>query len=355
MTILITGGAGFIGSNFAENWLKKNKGNLINLDKLTYAGNLNNLLALKNNTSHIFIKGDICDTQLISDLLEKHKPDRIINFAAESHVDRSIHGPEEFIQTNIIGTFRLLESIKSYWLSMSKDKKEKFRFLHVSTDEVYGTLSNNDPAFSEENPYKPNSPYSASKASSDHLVRAYHHTYGMPVLTTNCSNNYGPYQFPEKLIPLIIHNALKLKSLPIYGDGLQIRDWLYVTDHCNAIEAVLKKGRVGEVYNIGGLNEMANIDIVNTLCNILDDLSPIHDQSNIKSYKDLITYVKDRPGHDRRYAIDATKIETELGWTPTETFESGIRKTVSWYLNNPQWVEEIVSGDYKNWTEKQYK
>jgi dTDP-glucose 4,6-dehydratase len=238
---------------------------------------------------------------------------------------------------------------------MSKDKKEKFRFLHVSTDEVYGTLSNNDPAFSEENPYKPNSPYSASKASSDHLVRAYHHTYGMPVLTTNCSNNYGPYQFPEKLIPLIIHNALKLKSLPIYGDGLQIRDWLYVTDHCNAIEAVLKKGRVGEVYNIGGLNEMANIDIVNTLCNILDDLSPIHDQSNIKSYKDLITYVKDRPGHDRRYAIDATKIETELGWTPTETFESGIRKTVSWYLNNPQWVEEIVSGDYKNWTEKQYK
>ena len=355
MTILITGGAGFIGSNFAENWLKKNKGNLINLDKLTYAGNLNNLLALKNNTSHIFIKGDICDTQLISDLLEKHKPDRIINFAAESHVDRSIHGPEEFIQTNIIGTFRLLESIKSYWLSMSNDKKEKFRFLHVSTDEVYGTLSDNDPAFSEENPYKPNSPYSASKASSDHLVRAYHHTYGMPVLTTNCSNNYGPYQFPEKLIPLIIHNALKLKSLPIYGDGLQIRDWLYVTDHCNAIEAVLKKGRVGEVYNIGGLNEMANIDIVNTLCNILDDLSPIHDQSNIKSYKDLITYVKDRPGHDRRYAIDATKIETELGWTPTETFESGIRKTVSWYLNNPQWVEEIVSGDYKNWTEKQYK
>jgi len=355
MTILITGGAGFIGSNFAENWLKKNKGKLINLDKLTYAGNLNNLLTLKNNTSHIFIKGDICDTQLISDLLEKHKPDRIINFAAESHVDRSIHGPEEFIQTNIIGTFRLLESIKSYWLSMSKDKKEKFRFLHVSTDEVYGTLSNNDPAFSEENPYKPNSPYSASKASSDHLVRAYHHTYGMPVLTTNCSNNYGPYQFPEKLIPLIIHNALKLKSLPIYGDGLQIRDWLYVTDHCNAIEAVLKKGRVGEVYNIGGLNEMANIDIVNTLCNILDDLSPIHDQSSIKSYKDLITYVKDRPGHDRRYAIDATKIETELGWTPTETFESGIRKTVSWYLNNPQWVEEIVSGDYKNWTEKQYK
>ena len=355
MTILITGGAGFIGSNFAENWLKKNKGKLINLDKLTYAGNLNNLLALKNNTSHIFIKGDICDTQLISDLLEKHKPDRIINFAAESHVDRSIHGPEEFIQTNIIGTFRLLESIKSYWLSMSKDKKEKFRFLHVSTDEVYGTLSDNDPAFSEENPYKPNSPYSASKASSDHLVRAYHHTYGMPVLTTNCSNNYGPYQFPEKLIPLIIHNALRLKSLPIYGDGLQIRDWLYVTDHCNAIEAVLKKGRVGEVYNIGGLNEMANIDIVNTLCNILDDLSPIHDQSSIKSYKDLITYVKDRPGHDRRYAIDATKIETELGWTPTETFESGIRKTVGWYLNNPQWVEEIVSGDYKNWTEKQYK
>jgi dTDP-glucose 4,6-dehydratase len=287
--------------------------------------------------------------------LEKYKVDKVINFAAESHVDRSIHGPEEFIQTNIIGTFRLLEATKSYWLSMNKDKKEKFRFLHVSTDEVYGSLSMSDPAFSEENPYKPNSPYSASKASSDHLVRAYHHTYGMPVLTTNCSNNYGPYQFPEKLIPLIIHNALKLKSLPIYGDGLQIRDWLYVTDHCNAIEAVLKKGRVGEVYNIGGLNEMANIDIVNTLCNILDDLSPIHDQSSIKSYKDLITYVKDRPGHDRRYAIDATKIETELGWTPTETFESGIRKTVSWYLNNPQWVEEIVSGDYKNWTEKQYK
>lgn len=355
MTILITGGAGFIGSNFAENWLKNNKGNLINLDKLTYAGNLNNLLALKNNPSHIFIQGDICDTQLISGLLEKYKPDRVINFAAESHVDRSIHGPEEFIQTNIIGTFRLLEATKSYWLSMSKDKKEKFRFLHVSTDEVYGTLSKSDPAFSEENPYKPNSPYSASKASSDHLVRAYHHTYGMPVLTTNCSNNYGPYQFPEKLIPLIIHNALKLKSLPIYGDGLQIRDWLYVTDHCNAIETVLKKGRVGEVYNIGGLNEMANIDIVNTLCNILDDLSPIHDQSSIKSYKDLITYVKDRPGHDRRYAIDATKIETELGWTPTETFESGIRKTVSWYLNNSQWVEEIVTGDYKNWTEKQYR
>jgi dTDP-glucose 4,6-dehydratase len=355
MTILITGGAGFIGSNFAENWLKKNKGKLINLDKLTYAGNLNNLSALKNNTSHIFIKGDICDTQLISDLLEKHKPDRIINFAAESHVDRSIHGPEEFIQTNIIGTFRLLESIKSYWLSMSKDKKEKFRFLHVSTDEVYGTLSDNDPAFSEENPYKPNSPYSASKASSDHLVRAYHHTYGMPVLTTNCSNNYGPYQFPEKLIPLIIHNALRLKSLPIYGDGLQIRDWLYVTDHCDAIETVLKKGRVGEVYNIGGLNEKTNIDIVNTLCDILDELSPFAKNSSIRSYKDLITYVKDRPGHDRRYAIDATKIETELGWTPNETFESGIRKTVSWYLNNSQWVEEIVSGDYKNWTEKHYK
>ena len=355
MTILITGGAGFIGSNFAENWLKNNKGNLVNLDKLTYAGNLSNLLALKNNPSYIFIKGDICDAQLIGELLEKHKPDKIVNFAAESHVDRSIHGPEEFIQTNIIGTFRLLEATKSYWSSMNEDEKKKFRFLHVSTDEVYGTLSNNDPAFSEENPYKPNSPYSASKASSDHLVRAYHHTYGMPVLTTNCSNNYGPYQFPEKLIPLIIHNALKLKSLPIYGDGLQIRDWLYVTDHCNAIETVLSRGRIGEVYNIGGLNEKTNIEIVNILCNILDELSPVDKKSDIKNYSDLISYVKDRPGHDRRYAVNATKIETELGWTPAETFESGIRKTVHWYLNNSQWVQEIVSGDYKNWTEVHYK
>ena len=354
MTILVTGGAGFIGSNFVIDWLSIRDETIVNLDNLTYAGNLNNLSSLENNEDHIFVKGDIGDSTLIAQLLHIHKPRAVLNFAAESHVDRSIHDPEAFMQTNIIGAFRLLECTKDYWQSLPEQKQQQFRFLHISTDEVYGSLNAAAPAFAETNRYQPNSPYSASKASSYHLVRAYHHTYGLPVLTTNCSNNYGPYQFPEKLIPLIIHNALSHKALPIYGNGLQIRDWLYVGDHCSAIRAVLERGTNGEVYNVGGLNEKANIEIVHTLCDILDELRPLSDDSQISSYRDLITYVKDRPGHDRRYAINANKIETELGWRPSESFESGIRKTVVWYLDNAAWIEQIINGEYRQWIKKRY-
>ena len=354
MTILVTGGAGFIGSNFAIDWFNDSSETIINLDKLTYAGNLNNLSAVHENSSHIFVKGDIGDTSFLNDLLARYKPRAVINFAAESHVDRSIHGPKDFIQTNIVGTFHLLECVKEYWRSSDDNMQEVFRFLHVSTDEVYGSLDADAPPFSETNPYAPNSPYSASKASSDHLVRAYHHTYGLPVLTTNCSNNYGPFQFPEKLIPLIIRNSLACNPLPIYGDGLQIRDWLYVGDHCSAIRAVLADGRCGEVYNIGGLNEKANIEIVETICDILNTRRPPDQQSEISCYHDLIRYVKDRPGHDRRYAIDARKIEQELGWRPAETFETGIVKTVQWYLDNQSWVDQVSSGQYREWIEKQY-
>ena len=355
MAILVTGGAGFIGSNFVIDWLAETGEKVINVDKLTYAGNPNNLNGLEGNANHIFVKGDIGDQTLLNSLFIRHCPRAVINFAAESHVDRSIHGPETFMQTNIIGTFRLLESAKGYWNTLAETEKKAFRLLHVSTDEVYGSLSADAPAFAETNRYEPNSPYSASKASSDHLVRAYHHTYGLPVLTTNCSNNYGPYQFPEKLIPLITHNALAHKVLPIYGDGLQIRDWLYVSDHCSAIRAVLERGHCGEVYNIGGLSERANIDIVHKLCDILDEQRPLSASSGINSYRELITYVKDRPGHDRRYAIDTTKIETELNWRPAETFESGIRKTVEWYLDNADWVEQVISGEYCQWVERQYE
>ncbi len=354
MAIFVTGGAGFIGSNFVIDWLAQYDELVINIDKLTYAGNLTNLSSLKSNKCHVFVKGDICDFELLKNLFFLYKPRAIVNFAAESHVDRSIHGPEDFIQTNIIGTFRLLECAKEYWQLLSPDEQRSFRFLHVSTDEVYGSLPVEAPAFSETHRYMPNSPYSASKASSDHLVRAYHHTYGLPVLTTNCSNNYGPYQFPEKLIPLIIHNALAHEPLPIYGDGMQIRDWLYVSDHCSAIRAVLDRGGCGEVYNIGGLNEKANIEIVHTLCDILDELRPVGADCDIHSHRDLITYVKDRPGHDRRYAIDATKIEKELNWRPVESFETGIRKTVEWYLDNADWVEKVISGEYRQWVQRHY-
>ncbi|MDP1559324.1 MAG: dTDP-glucose 4,6-dehydratase [Nitrosomonas sp.] len=347
--ILITGGAGFIGANFILDWLKQSDEKIINLDKLTYAGNLQNLASLSNDPRHIFIKGDIGDTEHVSQLLAQHQPRAVINFAAESHVDRSIHGPGDFIQTNIIGTFHLLESVRAYWSQLEAEPKQNFRFLHVSTDEVYGSLAENTPAFTEQHCYKPNSPYSASKASSDHLVRAYHHTYGLPVLTTNCSNNYGPYQFPEKLIPLMIVNALAGKPLPIYGDGQQIRDWLYVTDHCSAIRRVLEAGIPGETYNIGGWNEKPNMTIVHTICTLLDNLQPIS-----SPYQDLITYVKDRSGHDRRYAIDAHKIERELNWKPVETFETGIQKTVQWYLNNQPWITDIQSGAYREWIEKNY-
>ena len=349
--ILVTGGAGFIGSNFVLDWLAQSDEPIINLDLLTYAGNLENLASLVNDPRHIFVKGDIGDTHLVPDLLKKYQPRAVLNFAAESHVDRSIHGPEDFIQTNVVGTFHLLESVRAYWTNLEDKAKSEFRFLHVSTDEVYGTLGPNDPAFTETTPYAPNSPYSASKAASDHLVRAYHHTYGLPVLTTNCSNNYGPYHFPEKLIPLCLLNALNGKALPIYGDGQQIRDWLFVKDHCSAIQRVLADGKLGETYNIGGWNEKANLDVVNILCEILDVLKPRPDGA---SYKTQITFVKDRPGHDRRYAIDASKIERELGWKPQETFETGIQKTVSWYLQNQSWVEHVVSGDYRQWLHKQY-
>jgi dTDP-glucose 4,6-dehydratase len=350
--ILVTGGAGFIGSNFILNWLENNDEEIVNLDKLTYAGNLENLASLQDNSSYIFIEGDIGNTELVTKLFEKYQPKTVINFAAESHVDRSIYGPEAFIETNVVGTFRLLEVVRRFWAKLDKQAKENFRFLHVSTDEVYGTLDQLAPAFNEENRYEPNSPYSASKAASDHLVRSYHHTYGLPVLTTNCSNNYGPYQFPEKLIPLMIVNALDGKSLPIYGDGQQIRDWLYVMDHCTAICKVLESGRVGETYNIGGWNEKPNIDIADAVCSILDELKPRLDQ---KSYREQITYVKDRPGHDRRYAIDARKIERELNWKPAESFETGIRKTVQWYLENRSWIANVQSGAYRDWLEKNYQ
>jgi len=350
--ILVTGGAGFIGSNFVLDWLATMDEPVINLDKLTYAGNLDNLKTVADHKHHIFVRGDIGDVALVKRLLDEHQPRAVVNFAAESHVDRSIHGPEDFIQTNVVGTFHLLEAVRAYWSSLENQSKAVFKFLHVSTDEVYGSLEHNDPPFNEHNRYEPNSPYSASKAASDHLVRAYHHTYGLPVLTTNCSNNYGPYHFPEKLIPLVIHNALNGKPLPIYGDGQQIRDWLFVKDHCTAIRRVLADGRLGETYNVGGWNEKANIEVVNTICAILDELKP---RTDGQSYTTQITYVKDRPGHDRRYAIDATKLEKELGWKPAETFETGILKTVQWYLDNQAWVENITSGQYLKWVEKQYQ
>jgi dTDP-glucose 4,6-dehydratase len=349
--ILVTGGAGFIGSNFVLDWLGVSDEPVLNLDKLTYAGNLENLALLQGDARHLFVQGDIGDSALVADLLARHQPRAILNFAAESHVDRSIHGPEDFIQTNILGTFRLLECVRAYWSSLSQAEKTDFRFLHVSTDEVYGSLSKADPAFTETHRYEPNSPYSASKAASDHLVRAYHHTYGLPVLTTNCSNNYGPYHFPEKLIPLMIVNALAGKPLPVYGDGMQIRDWLYVKDHCSAIRRVLEAGRLGEVYNVGGWNEKPNIEIVQTVCGLLDALEP---RADGKPYSTLIRYVQDRPGHDRRYAIDARKLEQELGWKPTETFETGIRKTVMWYLSHPDWVAHVQSGDYRQWIATNY-
>ena len=349
--ILVTGGAGFIGANFVLDWRARVGTPVINLDKLTYAGNLENLASLENDADYLFVQGDIGDRALLKQLLEEHCPYAIINFAAESHVDRSILGPEDFIQTNVVGTFHLLEEVRGFWMTLNTDDQARFRFLHVSTDEVYGSLGPTDPAFTEATAFAPNSPYSASKAASDHLVRAYHHTYGLPVLTTNCSNNYGPYHFPEKLIPLMIVNALAGKSLPVYGDGMQIRDWLYVRDHCSAIRRVLDAGKVGETYNIGGWNEKPNIEIVGTVCALLDRLRP---RADGRPYRDQITYVKDRPGHDRRYAIDATRIERELGWRPAETFESGIRKTVDWYLANPQWVADVQSGAYRDWMDRQY-
>ncbi|AMM24216.1 dTDP-glucose 4,6-dehydratase [Variovorax sp. PAMC 28711] len=350
--ILVTGGAGFIGANFVLDWLAQSDEPLVNVDKLTYAGNLETLASLKNNPKHIFVQGDIGDSALFDKLLIEHKPRAVVNFAAESHVDRSIHGPEDFVQTNVLGTFRLLEAVRGHWNALPADQKEAFRFLHVSTDEVYGSLSKTDPAFTEENKYEPNSPYSASKAASDHLVRAWHHTYGLPVVTTNCSNNYGPFHFPEKLIPLMIVNALAGKPLPVYGDGMQVRDWLYVKDHCSAIRRVLEAGRLGETYNVGGWNEKPNIEIVNTVCALLDELQP---HAGGKSYREQITYVTDRPGHDRRYAIDARKLEKELGWKPAETFDTGIRKTVEWYLANGEWVRNVQSGAYREWVEKQYE
>jgi dTDP-glucose 4,6-dehydratase len=351
MTIIVTGAAGFIGSNFVLNWFEHQDEKVIALDKLTYAGNLENLKSIETNKNYEFVQGDIGDSKLISELLQKHQPRAIVNFAAESHVDRSIHGPDEFILTNIMGTYRMLNAVRLFYDELSDTDQKNFRFLHVSTDEVYGTLSATDPAFKETNKYEPNSPYSASKASSDHLVRAWHHTYGLPVLTTNCSNNYGPYHFPEKLIPLCILKALKGENLPIYGDGQQVRDWLYVVDHCKGIVTVLESGDVGETYNIGGRNEKANLEVVHTLCDLLDELKPREDG---KLYREQITFVKDRPGHDRRYAIDATKIANELGWKPEETFETGIRKTVQWYLDNQDWVANVKSGEYKKWLTKNY-
>ena len=351
MTLLVTGGAGFIGGNFVLDWIAGSDEPVVNLDKLTYAGNLETLASLQGNPRHTFVQGDIGDQALVERLLAEHRPRAVINFAAESHVDRSIHGPGDFIETNIVGTYHLLESVRGYWNGLPDAEKSAFRFLHVSTDEVYGSLAKDDPAFAETNRYEPNSPYSASKAASDHLVRAWHHTYGLPVLTTNCSNNYGPYHFPEKLIPLMIVNALAGKPLPVYGDGMQIRDWLYVKDHCSAIRCVLNAGRLGETYNVGGWNEKPNIEIVQTVCALLDALRPKADGTR---YASQITYVTDRPGHDRRYAIDARKLERELGWKPAETFETGIRKTVQWYLDHPQWVQNVQSGTYREWVSKQY-
>jgi dTDP-glucose 4,6-dehydratase len=348
--ILVTGGAGFIGANFVLDWLAASDEPVINLDALTYAGNRETLAPLEGDARHLFVHGDICDRALVERLFAEHKPRAVVHFAAESHVDRSIHGPGAFVRTNVDGTFTLLEAARTHWSALPAGEREAFRFLHVSTDEVYGSLGPNDPAFTETKAYEPNSPYSASKAASDHLVRAWHHTYGLPVLTTNCSNNYGPYQFPEKLIPLMIVNALAGKALPIYGDGRNVRDWLYVGDHCSAIREVLARGQLGETYNVGGWNEMANLDIVHTLCALLDELRP----DAAGSYARLITYVKDRPGHDRRYAIDARKIERELGWRPAETFQTGIRKTVQWYLDNPGWIANVQSGAYRDWVARNY-
>lgn len=350
--ILVTGGAGFIGSNFVLDWLAQSDELVLNLDKLTYAGNVDNLASLQGDARHIFIQGDLSESSLVERLLTEYRPRAVLNFAAESHVDRSIHGPEDFIQTNIVGTFRLLEAVRAYWSDLPAPKKTKFRFLHISTDEIYGSLAPNGAPFTETNRFEPNSPYSASKAASDHLVRAWHHTYGLPTLTTNCSNNYGPYHFPEKLIPLIIVKALAGKPLPIYGDGMQVRDWLYVKDHCSAIRRVLEAGQLGDNYNIGGWNEKTNLQIVHKICDLLDEMRPKVDGS---SYVSQITHVTDRPGHDRRYAIDARKIESYLGWRPAETFETGIRKTVDWYLNNLDWVERVQSGAYRDWVKKQYR
>ncbi|MDV7209625.1 dTDP-glucose 4,6-dehydratase [Azotobacter beijerinckii] len=360
--IFVTGGAGFIGSNFVLQWCRNTDETVLNLDALTYAGNLANLQSLEQSPQHRFVQGDIRDTELLKQLFAEHKPRAVLHFAAESHVDRSIIGPEAFVETNVVGTFRLLEATRAYWNGLEAADKAAFRFLHVSTDEVYGTLGPNDPAFSETTPYAPNSPYSASKAGSDHMVRAYHHTYGLPVLTTNCSNNYGPYHFPEKLIPLMIVNALAGKPLPVYGDGQQIRDWLYVEDHCAAIRRVLDAGTPGETYNVGGWNEKANIDIVQTVCALLDELAPAGKRGvrhaktgeSLTHYAELIAFVTDRPGHDRRYAIDARKLERELGWKPAETFETGIRKTVQWYLANQDWVTGVLDGSYRDWVQTQY-
>ncbi|CAG9177751.1 dTDP-glucose 4,6-dehydratase [Cupriavidus respiraculi] len=349
--ILVTGGAGFIGANFVLDWLRDGDADgIVNVDKLTYAGNLKTLASLEGDARHTFSRTDICDRAALDQLFAMHQPRAVVHFAAESHVDRSIHGPGDFIQTNIVGTFTLLEAVRAYWSGLDDTRKTSFRFLHVSTDEVFGSLGPNDAQFSETTPYAPNSPYSASKAASDHLVRAYHHTYGLPVVTTNCSNNYGPYHFPEKLIPLVISNALGGKPLPVYGDGLNVRDWLYVGDHCAAIREVLARGRLGETYNVGGWNEKTNLEVVHTICDLLDELRP----KAAGSYRDQITFVKDRPGHDRRYAIDARKLERELGWKPAETFESGLRKTVQWYLDNQAWVQDVMSGEYRNWVAKQY-
>ena len=349
--ILVTGGAGFIGANFVLNWLAQSDEAIINVDKLTYAGNLNNLASLKNDARHIFVHADINDRVVLQGLLQEHQPRAVVHFAAESHVDRSIHGPAAFIETNVNGTFSLLESVRAYWQALPEQEKNAFRFLHVSTDEVYGSLEANDPPFTETTAYAPNSPYSASKAASDHLVRAYHHTYGLPTLTSNCSNNYGPLHFPEKLNPLVITNARAGKDLPIYGDGSQVRDWLYVSDHCAAIRRALEAGRPGETYNIGGWNEKTNMNVVHSICDLLDELQP----KASGSYRDQIRHVKDRPGHDKRYAIDARKIERELGWKPAESFETGLRKTVSWYLANDAWTEQVLSGEYKNWINLQYQ
>jgi dTDP-glucose 4,6-dehydratase len=346
MNILVTGGAGFIGSNFVLDWLSASDEPVVNLDKLTYAGNLENLASLQGGVRHTFVQGDLVDRARVDALLAQHRPRAVLHFAAESHVDRSIHGPEDFIQTNIVGTFRLLEAVRAYWSGLPEEEKNAFRFLHVSTDEVYGTLSKEAPPFAEANAYEPISPNSASKAASDHLVRAWHHTYGLSVVTTNCSNNYGPFHFPEQLIPLMIVNTLTGKPLPVYGDGMQIRDWLYVKDHCSAIRRVLEACQLGETYNVGGWNEKPNIEIVHTVCALLDELRPKADGN---SYTTQITHVQDRPGHDRRYAIDARKIERELGWKPAETFETGIRKTVQWYLDNPEWVANVQSGAYREW------
>lgn len=350
-TIVVTGGAGFIGSNFVNAWVKLDLGKVVTLDKLTYAGNMENLADIASNPNHLFVHADIGDRAAVKFLLENTQPRAVLNFAAESHVDRSILGPDAFIQTNVVGTFNLLEEVRAYWQQLPVNEQSAFRFLHVSTDEVYGSLDNSAPAFKESNQYQPNSPYSASKAASDHLVRAYHHTYGLPALTTNCSNNYGPYHFPEKLIPLVIHNALSGKPLPIYGNGSNIRDWLFVEDHCSAIRCVLANGTVGETYNIGGWNEKTNLDVVHTLCDILDEERP----KSAGSYRDQITFVTDRPGHDQRYAIDASKIERELGWKPAETFETGIRKTVRWYLEHQSWVSRVTSGEYQHWLDKNYQ